>query len=278
VKISVLSWNLFHGRDAPPNRALLTRRSRLLGRTEHDDSHAQVNRDLFEEFASVLAGGDWEIALLQECPPRWSERLARACRAEHHRALTARNWLRPITGWLAEMNPDLIASWEGGSNTTLVRPRLGRIVERRELVIRRAFPERRVMAFTRLDSGICIANIHASARRQVLAEVELMVAAKRATEWAIRDAPLIFGGDFNLRPGRTRVFEELARRHGLSRPADPDQIDHVLARGAEIVRARRWPVELREVETVVRGESGTRERRLIRLSDHSPIEATLELE
>ena len=27
----VLSWNLFHGRDFPPDRALLTWRSRLLG-------------------------------------------------------------------------------------------------------------------------------------------------------------------------------------------------------------------------------------------------------
>jgi endonuclease/exonuclease/phosphatase family metal-dependent hydrolase len=277
VQIRVLSWNIFHGRDAPPNPALFTRRSRLLGRTEFDDTYAQVNRDLFEEIAAVLSGGDWEIALLQECPPRWSERLARACRADYHRALTARNWLRPITGWLADVNPDLIGSWEGGSNTTLVRPRLGRIVERRELAVRRALPERRAMAFTRLDSGLCIANLHASAHRQVLAEVEVMAAAKRATEWAIRDAPLIFGGDFNLRPGRTRVFDQLSQRYGLSPPSEPEAIDHLLARGLEVLGARRWSSEHRELETTVTTKDGENQTRLVRLSDHAPIEAVLDL-
>ena len=64
----------------------------------------------------------------------------------------------------AALNPDLIASGEGGSNLTLVRAAgaLGGIVERRELAIHEGRPERRAMAFTRTASGVCVANLHAT--------------------------------------------------------------------------------------------------------------------
>ena len=39
----------------------------------------------------MLAGAAWDVALLQECPPRFAEPLARACGAEWQRALTSRN-------------------------------------------------------------------------------------------------------------------------------------------------------------------------------------------
>ena len=159
VAVRALTWNLFHGRDFPPNPALRTWRSRLTRRSERDTGHMQVNRDLVEEFASLLAGWSWDVALLQECPPRWSRALAAACHAAAHRVLTSRNWLLPVTSAIAEWNPDLIASWEGGSNLTLVRG--ARIDERRLLVLRR-LPERRVAAFTRLETGLCIVNLHAS--------------------------------------------------------------------------------------------------------------------
>ena len=54
----VLSWNLYHGRDFPPDPALFTWRSRLFGRTELGATHAQVNRPLLDEFAQVLDGLD----------------------------------------------------------------------------------------------------------------------------------------------------------------------------------------------------------------------------
>lgn len=84
MAVRALSWNLFHGRDHPPEPELLTWRSRLLGRTERGASHAQVNVDLRPRFESVIAGADWDVALLQECPPRWAERLATACAADPH--------------------------------------------------------------------------------------------------------------------------------------------------------------------------------------------------
>ena len=76
MELSALTWNLFHGRDHPPDPALFTWRSRLLRTTERDATHAQVNRDLLAEFAAVLAAAEWDVALLQECPPRWGAPLA----------------------------------------------------------------------------------------------------------------------------------------------------------------------------------------------------------
>ena len=94
MELRALTWNLFHGRDFPPDPSLLTLRSRLLCCSERNDTHLQLNRDLFDEFAGVLAGAPWDVALLQESPPRWSEALARACGAEpiasSHRATRSR--------------------------------------------------------------------------------------------------------------------------------------------------------------------------------------------
>jgi hypothetical protein len=47
-ELAVLSWNIHHGRDAPPDPELHTLRSRLLRTTEQNGSHIQVNRSLRE--------------------------------------------------------------------------------------------------------------------------------------------------------------------------------------------------------------------------------------
>ena len=117
----VLSWNLYHGRDFPPDPALLTRRSRVFGLTERNATHAQVNRPLLREFAHWLAGSDRTVALLQEAPPRWFEALARLTGSGGALALTSRNLLPALQWRLADLNPDLLASSEGGSNQILVR-------------------------------------------------------------------------------------------------------------------------------------------------------------
>ena len=113
-----------------------------------------------------------------------------------------------------------MASGEGGSNLTLVRVpgRLGGIAERRELAIHEGAPERRAMAFTRTASGLCIANLHATNDRPKLAAEDVLQAARAATEWA-GGAPLIFGGDLNLRPAENpEVFERLREDFGLAGP------------------------------------------------------------
>ncbi len=264
----MLAWNLFHGRDHPPDPKLRTWRSRLLRLDERNATHVQVNRDLTAEFAQLLAAAKWDVALLQECPPRFAEPLAAACGAEWQRALTSRNSLGPLRGLLARQNPDLMASGEGGSNLTLVRVpgKLGGIAERREATIHEGEPERRAMAFSRTASGVCVANLHATNDRPRAAEADVLRAAGAASEWA-RGSPLVFGGDLNLRPGRQpRVFERLREEFGLAGPATAeDAIDHVFCRGLETVEPpAAWPPERRELRL---------DGRALRLSDHAPVEA-----
>lgn len=267
MELTALSWNLFHGRDHPPDPALRTWRSRLLRWEERNETHVQVNRDLTEEFAALLARAEWDVALLQECPPRFAEPLARACGAEWQRALTSRNYFGAVRALLARQNPDLIASGEGGSNVILVRVpgRLGGIAERRETAIHEGEPERRAMGFVRTASGICIANLHATAHWPKLAAEDVVKGARAALAWA-GGSPLIFGGDFNLRPGKQpRVFERLREEFGLAPSTAPDAIDHILCRGLEVVEPpTRWPAEQRELPL---------EGRALRLSDHAPVQA-----
>jgi len=277
VQLTAISWNLFHGRDFPPDPALRSWRSRLLRLTERNETHVQVNRDLLPEFSRLLGGAEWDIALLQECPPRWWEPLAGTCRAEAHGVLTSRNSLSAMRALAARINPDLIASGEGGSNLTLVRghaaqrPSSGTlIVERRALTIHEGKPERRAMAFARAATSrdgaeLCIANLHATNDRPKLASEDVLRAAEAASDWA-GDAPLIFGGDLNLRPRESpALFAELAERFGLTAPAAPDAIDHLLVRGLEIVESSHpWPAARRELRE---------DARALRLSDHTPVEA-----
>ncbi len=286
MQLTAISWNLFHGRDFPPDPALLTWRSRLLRRSERNATHVQVNRDLLPEFAHLLARTEWDVALLQECPPRWREPLARACEAEAHMALTSRNSLGALRAFVARRNPDLIGAGEGGSNLTLVRKsfrcalctqeeqkahrKQEGVVERREVTIHRGRPERRAMALTRLAAAegtpqLCIANLHATNDRPHMATEEVVRAATAATRWA-GDAPLLFGGDLNLRPAESpAIFAELHERFGLTAPTGPQAIDHLLTRGLETLEStHQWPAARRELR-----EDGL----ALRLSDHAPVEA-----
>jgi endonuclease/exonuclease/phosphatase family metal-dependent hydrolase len=267
VELTSIAWNLFHGRDFPPDPELRSWRSRLLRIDERNATHVQVNRDLTSEFATLLAATAWDVALLQECPPRFAEPLARACGAEWHRALTSRNALEPLRALLARQNPDLMASAEGGSNLTLVRVpgRLGGIAERRELAIHEGEPERRSMALTRTASGLCIANLHATNDRPQLAIADVLLAARAAAEFA-GPAPLIFGGDLNLRPAENpAVFAQLEKDFGLAAPTAPRAIDHLLTRNLEVLEPpTAWPPERRELPL---------DGRALRLSDHAPVQA-----
>lgn len=271
MQLTAISWNLFHGRDFPPDPALRTWRSRLLRTSERNATHIQVNRDLLDEFATLLAATDWDVALLQECPPRWWGPLAAACDAVPHGVLTSRNWLGPLRAFVARRNPDLIASGEGGSNLTLVRA--AEIVERHELTIHSGWPERRAMAFTRIASEegarLCVANLHATNDRPAVATEDVLRGAEAATGWA-GDAPLIFGGDLNLRPQEApAAFAELGERFGLAAPTAPDAIDHLLVCGLETVESpRQWPPQRRELDE---------DCLALRLSDHAPVEAVFAL-
>src|SRR5215218_149343 len=212
----VLSWNLYHGRDFPPDEALFTLRSRLLRVTERNETHAQVNRSLCRQFTGWVADCEWDVALLQEAPPLWFRAFRRRTGASGARVFTSRNVVPPLQRFAAFLNPDLIASWEGGSNQILVREP-GRILEKRSMTLALR-PERRTMvwACVQLPDGatVCLANLHASAGLPQQAKLELPAAAAAAVEWS-EGEPLVFGGDLNLRPGpHPAAFVELRERDG----------------------------------------------------------------
>src|SRR3954470_3882448 len=213
IVVRAVTWNLYHGQAAPR-----------------------------PEFIRVLDSLDWQIALLQEAPPRWRGALALELRAQSAISLTSRNFGAPIRSWLAEGWPQLIKSNEGGSNQLLVRDPW-RIEETRELTLTR-LPERRRMLWARLSGPrpLAVANLPGSVDSVRGARGEVLRAAAQAVEWA-GDLPLLFGGDLNLRPSRQpEVFEALAQRFGLAPPTAPDAIDHLLARGLDIVEPpRRGP-------------------------------------
>ena len=271
IVVRALTWNLFHGRDHPPEPSLHTWRSRLLGRTELGRTHAQVNRPLLASFAGVVAGWDWQVALLQEAPPRWRRPLARASGAGGATALTSRNFLAPFRAALAERNPDLIASNEGGSNLILARPPFRITATERVTLARR--PERRRLLLARLESPaarLAVANVHLSVSSTGRGPSEAVVAAGQAVAFAGGD-PLLFGGDLNLRPSRERgAFDELHDRFGLAPPTSAQAIDHLLVRGlVPLEPPRACPAEAREVA----GPAGLR----VRLSDHAPVTASFGL-
>ena len=102
----VLSWNLYHGRDFPPDEALFTLRSRLLRVTERNATHVQVNRPLRDEFAGWIADHEWDVALLQEAPPLWFRAARRAARARTACACSRRaTWCRRSSGWPRTSTP-----------------------------------------------------------------------------------------------------------------------------------------------------------------------------
>jgi endonuclease/exonuclease/phosphatase family metal-dependent hydrolase len=265
----VMSWNLFHGRDFPPDPELRRTRYRLWPGEWRRGGHAQVNRSLRSEFAGWLAGRDWAVALLQEAPPRWLRPLARAARAHGASGLTSRNSLAFARAAAADWNPDLIASNEGGSNQLLVRPPW-RIGEVRRLTLSRR-PERRKAIWARLvhadGAVLCVANAHCTAVGDHSRSArEVLWLAERCVEWDA-GAPLVLGGDLNLRPREQPwAFAELRERFGLAPPTGDDAVDHVLARGLRVVQP---PRRLAAGEREVARADGAR----VRLSDHAPVEA-----
>jgi endonuclease/exonuclease/phosphatase family metal-dependent hydrolase len=270
IVVRALSWNLFHGRDHPPDPALLTWRSRILRVTERNATHVQVNRPLDREFHAFVAGLEWDVALLQEVPPRWLRPLCAAAAASGASALTARNQLAFLRAAAARLNPDLIASNEGGSNQVLARPpwRID-AVRRHTLALRR--PERRTMIWVRLvrpdGATLAVANLHASTGGRERTRAQVREAARLALEWS-GDAPLIYGGDLNWRPKQSpHEFDRLRDELTLSGEAPPQAIDHLLARGMRPL----GPPVARHAE-LPEGD------RLLRLSDHAYITAAFEVE
>jgi endonuclease/exonuclease/phosphatase family metal-dependent hydrolase len=216
--VRVLTWNLYHGRAVPP-----------------------AGRPLLDEFAAALAGWAWDVALLQEVPPWWPPELAAAAGAEQRTALTSRNQLLPLRRALAERWPDLLKSAGGGANAILVR---GQPILEHRVRRLRLWPERRCAHGVRLADG-WVVNVHAHNRPEARAWADDVAALEAARAWAA-GAPLVFGGDVNLRHPAFPGLVHVAGNH----------VDHLFTDG-------RRPAGRAEV--LDRG----------RLSDHPPVAVTL---
>src|SRR4051794_40649090 len=250
IVVRALTWNLFHGRDLPVE--------------------VDYKRSLHAEFAALLARFDWDVALLQEAPPRWFQELAFRTGARGRVVKTSRNQLGAVRGFIADRYPDLIKSGEGGSNQILFRQPWS-VAEERTLTLAR-LPERRRMLWLRLQhpsgASVCVANLHASAHKPPRAAQELERAANAARAWA-GERPLILGGDFNVRPREQPwIYEQLAGQ-GFSAPTGEGLIDHLLACRLAITEpAQQLPAERREVAApgIAR----------VRLSDHAVVVAAFD--
>jgi endonuclease/exonuclease/phosphatase family metal-dependent hydrolase len=208
--------------------------------------------DLRAPFAATIAAWEWDVALLQEVPPWWPPSLARAAGAQERTARTSRNLGLRARRALAERWPDLMRSNGGGANAVLSRPP---VVASRAVRLR-TWPERRVAQLVRLQDGTALANYHGSTRVP-LAEEELARLWKLALAWA-RGAPLVLGGDLNLRDPRAP--------EGALHVASRD-VDHVFAVGMRACgEAQRLPRR-----ATVRGHE-------VELSDHIPLGVGLEPE
>jgi endonuclease/exonuclease/phosphatase family metal-dependent hydrolase len=221
MQLRVLTWNLKHGRADP-----------------------SAGRYLLDEFASTIAGWDWDVALLQEVPPWWPPELAARAGgpAEHRRVLTSRNFGLAIRRAIAVRWPDVIKSNGGGANAILVR-RI-EIEEHRTLRLS-TLPERRQLQAVRLASGIWVGNLHATVGNDPGARNDIERARVAMLRWA-GGSPAVLGGDFNVRGLSLAEFTF----------AGGNDVDFVFARGLRPVG---------EVEVLERGS----------LSDHAPVMATL---
>ncbi|HEY3773119.1 MAG TPA: endonuclease/exonuclease/phosphatase family protein [Solirubrobacteraceae bacterium] len=223
MDLRVLTWNVFHGRAVPP-----------------------AGRDLYDEFAGALKRWEWDVALLQEVPPWWPERLTRTLGCEMAGVPTSRTALLPVRRALAVRAPDLMRSAGGGANAILARS--DRIVNGRAALLCR-WPERRQVHGVSLACGVWVSNLHASAGPSPAAERDLRAALRVSREWARAERlPLIVGGDLNLRA---------VAAEGL-RIAAASDVDHLLCDESIEVRAA----------TIDRPEHGA-------LSDHAPLAVTL---
>lgn len=219
MSLRVVTWNLFHGRALPPR-----------------------DEDLLPAFAASLAAWEWDVALLQEVPPWWPDALTAACGAQQRHALTSRNALLPLRRAIARRWPEAIKSNGGGCNAILVRE-LGITAHARRRVC--LLPERRMVHAVRDREGRWFANLHASAWAAPAAHRDVARAYEAALRWSA-GAPLVFGGDLNVRSQELPGMRHVAGA----------RIDHVYTRGLR----RNGPVELLDG-----GE----------LSDHAPLRVTL---
>ena len=201
----------------------------------------------------LVCGDDPDVVCLQELPvwgisrlERWSSMQAFPVVARDPRV--PRRIGTPVT----RLNQGLFRSaFVGQANAVLVASSLEaedcghtRISDPRR--------ERRVVQVVRIANRLVVANLHANHGTDV-ARLEIERARAFVENLARPDDIVVLAGDFNLPD---------IRLAGYSEPATG--VDHVLVRGAPSSPPAEWPPERRLREQVV-------------LSDHTPVDVTIEM-
>ena len=175
-------------------------------------------------------------------PPWFPAKLAAYANADHRLQLTSRNQLLPLRRAISVRNPDILKSSGGGCNAILVRGTA--ILEHRTQRLRR-LPEGRWVHGVRLPDG-WVVNVHSHNLPEALALRDTKAAIAAARQWAA-GAPLIFGGDINLKhPPEFPGLVHLAGNH----------VDHLFTDGRPAAG---------KAQVINRGV----------LSDHPPVAVTL---
>jgi endonuclease/exonuclease/phosphatase family metal-dependent hydrolase len=295
--LRVLTWNLFHLRDGrrPPGPGW---RTVLLGRPAEAGGYVHLNRKVLAEAAAIIRRAAPDLLLLQEVPPGSVAALGRA--AGMHAAWAARTGPRVgppgLRARLGRANPDLWSSHEGNANVVMVggrlRPEPGSawavrlntpdMVLRavRELTLEWDAAEKwarelRVALLARVrppgGPALTVACVHLHNAR--VPEQSTWELRRLAAVLATVEGPLVLGGDLNVLPGHPGLAALAHAGLTADAPAaDPALgIDRILVRGLRVVRPeRRWHPAERDV--TVRGPRGPR---LLRVSDHDPVEAAV---
>ena len=122
------------------------------------------------------------------------------------------------------------------------------------------------MALTRTASGVCVANLHATNDMAAMATEDVLRAARAATEFA-GTAPLLFGGDLNLRPAEQPGGLRAPARGLRAGPRRPGRRRSTTCWPAASRCSSRRPPGRRS------GGSWPLDGRALRLSDHAPVQA-----
>ena len=265
MRLTVRSWNLFHGNAVPPGR-----------------------RAYLEEMVRLASADRPDVLCLQEVPVWALRRLEDWSGMRAIGAVAARPSLGPVQAppsvgrVLTELHHGLLRSaFTGQANAVLLAPRLRprepeelalnargfRRAQARwlglDLVTRLAWAkERRVCVAVRVslpEAGTAlVANLHATSYHpdERLPDAELRRALAFVEALARPDEPVILCGDANVAAARSRTLVDLC---GFSDPLPG--IDQVLVRGFA-AEACVWPEERRRLDGRL-------------LSDHAPVEAVL---
>ena len=180
--------------------------------------------------------------MLQEVPPWWPPRSPPRRGAQQRTQLTSRNRLLPLRRAISDRNPDILKSNGGGCERD---PRARRAIDEHRAERLRRQPEARWVHGVRLAGAGWVVNVHSHNHPEPAARADTERRRRGARRWA-GGAPLVFGGDVNLRRARLPGLVHVAGNH----------VDHLFTDG----RAGR-----RRGEVLDRGP----------LSDHPPVAVTL---